>query len=320
MTLTDAIKHEAKLLGFDAVGISPISNPLPHSLLERLRQWLRSGYQGAMMWLTRDPERRSDPRRVLIGCRSVISVAMNYFTQHQADENLTNGRIARYAWGKDYHEVLGSRLEQLTARIRALAPEADTRWYVDTGPIMEKAWAQQAGLGWIGKHSNLVSTRYGSWLLLGEILTTLDLDADEPAVDLCGSCTLCLRACPTGAIVEPYVVDAQRCISYVTIELSRTGETMPDELGRRMGNRIFGCDDCLDICPYNISATPTEEAAFQPSSLTLAPNLDECARMTESDFAANFRHSPIRRAKYAGFLQNLHTAIRNKRPTHVPLS
>ena len=242
MTLAESIKHEAKILGFDTAGISRV---LPcydsaDSGSTRLMQWLRQGYHGTMAWLARDPTRRSDPRLVLPGCRSVISVGLNYYTDRQADEAPDNGRIARYAWGEDYHDVFGKRLNQLAARIRDLAPEAETRWYVDTGPVMEKAWAQQAGLGWIGKHSNLVSTRFGSWLLLGEILTTLELDLDEPGADLCGSCTLCIRACPTGAIVEPYVVDARRCISYLTIELPRTGEAVPLDLSRGLGNSIFG--------------------------------------------------------------------------------
>jgi epoxyqueuosine reductase len=316
MTLAESIKHEAKILGFDAAGISRLSPPdnSSDSVSTRLMQWLRQGYHGAMAWMARDPARRSDPRSVLPGCRSVISVGLNYYTDRQADEAPDNGRIARYAWGEDYHEVLGKRLEQLAARIRDLAPEAATRWYVDTGPIMEKVWAQQAGLGWIGKHSNLVSTRFGSWLLLGEILTTLELDPDESGADLCGSCTLCIRACPTGAIVEPYVVDARRCISYLTIELPRTGEAVPEELRHRLGNRIFGCDDCLDICPYNLSATSTEERAFHPSAFTLAPQLDNCAHMTESEFTEQFRMSPIRRAKHTGFLQNVAIAFRNKRP------
>lgn len=319
MTLAESIKHEAKILGFDTAGISRV---LPcydsaDSGSTRLMQWLRQGYHGTMAWLARDPTRRSDPRLVLPGCRSVISVGLNYYTDRQADEAPDNGRIARYAWGEDYHDVFGKRLNQLAARIRDLAPEAETRWYVDTGPVMEKAWAQQAGLGWIGKHSNLVSTRFGSWLLLGEILTTLELDLDEPGADLCGSCTLCIRACPTGAIVEPYVVDARRCISYLTIELPRTGEAVPDELSSRLGNRIFGCDDCLDICPYNVSATPTAERAFHPSAFTLAPQLDHCARMTESEFADRFRLSPIRRAKHVGFLRNIAMAFRNKRPIHT---
>lgn len=313
MTLAESIKHEATVLGFDAVGISQI--PLPDtaalSLLDRLREWLQRGYCGAMAWLGRDPERRADPQLVLLGCRSIISVGMNYYTDRQADEGPGRGRIARYAWGQDYHNVMGPRLEKLAARIRHFAPDAETRWYVDTGPIMEKAWAQQAGLGWIGKHSNLVSTRFGSWLLLGEILTTLELDPDEPAVDLCDSCTLCIRACPTGAITEPYVVDARRCISYLTIELPRTGDQVPDEFSGKIGNRIFGCDDCLDVCPYNIQAMPTAEPAFQPSSHTLAPDLEECAGLTESEFAARFHQSPIRRAKHAGFLRTVRTALRN---------
>ena len=318
MTLSEAIKYEAASLGFDAVGISRV--PLPHppavSLLNRLREWLRQGYCGAMTWMTRHPERRSDPRLILRGCRSIVSVGMNYYTERRADESPGHGRIARYAWGQDYHDVIGPKLEQLAARIRQLPPDAETRWYVDTGPIMEKAWAQQAGLGWIGKHSNLVSTRFGSWLLLGEILTTLELDPDEPAVDLCESCTLCIRACPTGAITEPYVVDARRCISYLTIELPRTGESIPDEFSAKLGNRIFGCDDCLDVCPYNVQATATAEPAFQPSSHTLAPTLAECAGLTESEFYARFLHSPIRRAKYAGFLRTVSMAITHAGATH----
>jgi epoxyqueuosine reductase len=313
MTLAEAIKHDAAARGFDAVGISrvPLPNTAARSLLDRLLAWLRQGYCGTMAWMGRNPERRADPQLVLPGCRSIISVGLNYYTDRQADEGPRNGRIARYAWGQDYHDVMGRRLEQFAARIRLLTPGAETRWYVDTGPIMEKAWAQHAGIGWIGKHSNLVSTRFGSWLLLGEILTTLELDPDEPAVDLCGSCTLCIRACPTGAITEPYVVDARRCISYLTIELPRTGDPIPDEFHAKLGNRLFGCDDCLDICPYNIQATPTAEPAFQPSDHTLAPSLDECTGLSEVAFTARFRHSPIRRAKYAGFLRTVGTALRN---------
>jgi epoxyqueuosine reductase len=247
----------------------------------------------------------------LKGCRSVISVGMNYYVACRADERPGHGRIARYAWGRDYHDVMGRRLSRLEDRIRQLAPQAETRSYVDTGPIMEKAWAQQAGLGWIGKHSNLVSPRFGSWLVLGEVLTTLELDPDEPGTDLCGSCSLCLRACPTGAITEPYVVDARRCLSYLTIELPRAGEGIPDEFQRQTGNRIFGCDDCLDVCPYNLQATTTDEQAFHPSSLTLAPLLTRLAALSESEFESTFKSSPIRRAKYAGFLRNVGTALKN---------
>ncbi|MFM8551586.1 MAG: tRNA epoxyqueuosine(34) reductase QueG [Nitrospiraceae bacterium] len=324
MTRTEAVKQEARRLGFDAVGISRIPPPLaasrPDSLSARLREWLSRGYQGAMGWMARDPERRADPQRVLPGCRSVVSVGMNYFTGHRPDERPGHGRIARYAWGRDYHGVLQGKLEQLEAHIKTLTPDAGTRWYVDTGPVMEKAWAQQAGLGWIGKHSNLVSPQFGSWLLLGEILTTLELDADEPGADLCGTCQLCIKACPTGAIAEPYVVDARRCIAYLTIELHKPGDRIQPDLAAKLGNRIFGCDDCLDACPYNMAASPTQEDAFQPSALTLAPHLDTLARMSRDTFAETFRGSAIKRATHEGWLRNIRVALeREPRPASPAL-
>jgi epoxyqueuosine reductase len=323
MTLAAQIKQEARRLGFDAAGISRVDDsPQPSTaggrsafttrlLYDRLTQWLQQGYQGAMTWMGRDPAKRADPTLVLPGCRSIISLGMHYDTGHRANEQAGCGRIARYAWGEDYHRIIGERLEELEAHIKQLAPGAETKGYVDTGPVMEKAWAQQAGLGWIGKHSNLVSPQFGSWLLLGEILTTLELEADEPGMDLCGSCSLCIKACPTGAITEPYVVDARRCISYLTIELHAPGDAIPDELTPKLGNRIFGCDDCLDVCPYNSQASPTGERAFQPSSLTLAPDLAALSTMSEQEFAATFRRSAIRRAKHAGFLRNIRIALMN---------
>jgi epoxyqueuosine reductase len=333
MLLAEAIKREALALGFDAVGISRIddnrskfdvqssqfSNNLePRTsftrlLYDRLAEWLQRGYHGAMAWMTRDPSRRSDPRLVLPGCRSMISVGMNYYTDHRAEEQPGMGRIARYAWGKDYHLVMNTRLAQLEAKITALAPGVITKAYADTGPVMEKAWAQQAGLGWIGKHSNLVSADSGSWLLLGEILTTLDLTADEPATDLCGSCTLCIQACPTSAIVEPYVVDARLCISYLTIELRGGREVISDDLAAQMGNRIFGCDDCLDVCPFNLRADATNEPAFTLTPLTLAPSLDRLAQIGEENFATTFKESPLKRAKRSGLLRNVRIAQENHR-------
>lgn len=315
MSLADSIRREAHAIGFDVVGISRATPnhaaSHPDSLHARLGEWLRRGYQGAMEWMTREPSRRADPQAVLAGCRSVISLGMNYYTDRRANERPGHGRIARYAWGKDYHNVLRARLEQLEDRILALAPGAGTRSYVDTGPVMEKAWAQQAGLGWIGKHSNLVSTRFGSWLVLGEVLTTLDLEPDEPGADLCGSCSLCIKACPTGAITEPYVVDARRCISYLTIELHKPDDEIPNDLAPKLGNRIFGCDDCLDVCPFNVNATPTAEPAFQPTSLSLAPDLDQLAGLDERTFASTFRQSPLARAKHRGFLRNVRLAVKN---------
>lgn len=310
LALALAIKDEARRLGFEAVGISRASSaePFSQTLLSRLVSWLSRGYHATMAWMARDPGRRADPTSVLAGCRSVISVGMNYYSGHRPDEGPGRGRIARYAWGLDYHDLLGTKLKQLEGHIKQVAPGAVTRSYVDTGPVMEKAWAERAGLGWIGKHSNLVSTEFGSWLLLGEILTTLELEPDEPGTDLCGSCTLCIRACPTGAITEPYVVDAGRCISYLTIELREAG-SIPEDLASKIGNRIFGCDDCLDACPYNMNASPTDEPAFQPSPLTLAPDLRSLARLTEAEFASTFRQSPIRRPKHSGFMRNVSLAL-----------
>lgn len=335
MSITAAIKQEARALGFDAVGITHVSNkntrsavgdqeispPLnskttvPHRLLDHLAEWLRRGYQGTMAWMERAPDKRADPGQVLPGCRSIISLGTNYLTDHRANEQPGYGRIARYAWGKDYHKIFSTRLKQLEQRISSLAPDAQTRSYVDTGPIMEKAWAEQAGLGWIGKHSNLVSAEYGSWLLLGEVLTTLELDADEPATDLCGSCTLCIQACPTGAITEPYIVDATHCISYLTIELRGDETAISPQLQAGMGNKIFGCDDCLDVCPFNLRAEPTQEGTFQPSSWSLSPDLDKLSKLDESTFTTVFQQSPIRRAKHQGLLRNVTIAQRNLKPS-----
>ncbi|MCP9455169.1 MAG: tRNA epoxyqueuosine(34) reductase QueG [Nitrospira sp.] len=330
MTLAESIKREALALGFDAVGIARIeadnagerdsANPmmspssemsLPRLLLTRLSEWLRRGYHGTMAWIGRDPAKRADPRLVLPGCQSIVAVGLNYLTDHRADERPGYGRIARYAWGQDYHKIFRNRLKQLEQRIHDLAPDAQTRSYSDTGPIMEKAWAERAGLGWIGKHSNLVSADYGSWLLLGEVLTTLPLDADEPATDLCGSCSLCIQACPTGAIVEPYVVDATRCISYWTIEWRGSRQDIPPAIQQRMGNKIFGCDDCLDVCPFNLRAEPTKEPAFQPTPLALSPNLSLLSRLDEATFSALFQQSPLRRPKLEGLRRNIAIAQQN---------
>lgn len=313
MSIADAIKREARSLGFDAVGIAAVT-PVPEltTLLARLQTWLKRGYHGTMVWMARDPSRRADPRSILPDCRSLISLGVNYDTGHRVVEGPGYGRIARYAWGKDYHHVIGARLKSLEVKILELAPDATTRSYVDTGPVMEKAWAQQAGVGWIGKHSNLVSSEYGSWLLLGEVLTTLVLPPDEPATDLCGSCTLCIQACPTNAIVQPYVVDANRCISYLTIEYRGPREDIPSDLSSRMGAHIFGCDDCLDICPFNLRAEPTKEPAFLPSPVTAGPRLDELASLDEAGFAERFDESPIKRTKLHGLQRNVAIAKANQ--------
>jgi epoxyqueuosine reductase len=308
VTLTERIKGEARRLGFQAVGVSRSTSKRPES--GHLKEWLARGYQGEMTWMARTAGKRSNPALVLPGVRSIVSVGMNYYTTDEPNDDPGHGRIARYARGKDYHRVLTDRLELLAAFIDREVLDSKSRVYVDTGPIMEKAWAQRAGLGWIGKHSNLVSGQYGSWLLLGEVLTTAALEPGVPARDLCGSCTLCIRACPTGAISEPYVVDARRCLSYLTIE--QKGR-IPEELQAAAGNRIFGCDDCLEACPYNRHAIATSEPEFRGSAPTLNPDLQALARQTAKEFQTAFRMSAVRRATHEGFQRSVAVAIDNDR-------
>ena len=325
---TRLLKQAAFEQGFHAVGIARVpsahpdqtSSPEHHShpnLLERLQSWLAQGYHGTMEWMRRTPERRADPAQVLPNCRSILALGLNYWTDAAPDEQRGNGRIARYAWGEDYHRVFKKKLKTLERMLKSLEPNCATRSYADTGPIMEKFWAQQAGLGWIGKHSNLVSPTFGSWLLLGEILTTAELEADEPGADLCGTCTLCVRACPTGAIAESYVVDATKCISYLTIEYRGDGSSLDQDLQRRMGNRIFGCDDCLDVCPYNAFAPATDEPAVQPTESTRAPNLARLSTLSEEAFSRTFARSPIRRAKFSGFQRNVAIAMENCKNSRI---
>jgi epoxyqueuosine reductase len=306
MTVTQQIKRKAEELGFHAVGVSRVTPS--RSEAGRLATWLARGYHGEMRWMARTARSRKNPALLLPGLRSIVSVGMNYYTAETPENRPGTGRIARYARGTDYHRVLGDRLETLSAFIDHHCLDSRSRAYVDTGPVMEKAWAQRAGLGWIGKHSNLVSSRYGSWLLLGEVLTTAELDPDEPGSDLCGSCTLCIRACPTGAIAAPYVVDARRCLSYLTIE--RKGQ-IPQELQTFTDNRIFGCDDCLEACPYNHRAVPTTDPAFEATPLTLNPDLERLTTQTAEEFQTAFSGTAVRRATHEGLQRSVAVALRN---------
>jgi epoxyqueuosine reductase len=260
-----------------------------------------------MQWMERTEGKRGEPGQVLPGIRSIVSVALNYWTgaAHPADPEI--GKVSRYAWGDDYHEVLLRRLDELLASIRRASPGAEGKVYVDTGPVMEKAWAQRAGIGWIGKHTNVITQEFGSWVFLGEILLNVPLDYDAPALDHCGTCTLCIEACPTEAIVEPYVLDANRCISYLTIE--HRGEIAQD-LGGRFDRWIYGCDICQDVCPWNhrfSTETPLEE--FQPRPVNLEPTLASVTGMTDEEFREEFRNSPMKRTKRAGLARNALAAL-----------
>lgn len=304
-TVTARIREKAFALGFSHIGFAA-----GNALVEeygQLKTWLESGKHAGMDWLSRDPQKRTDPALVLEGCQTVISVAMNYFTPQQHAHDPVAARISRYAWGDDYHEILIERLEQLEQFIAGEEPEARSRRYVDTGPVMDKAWAVRAGIGWLGKHSNVITRDRGSWVFLGEILTTLALDHDVRMEDYCGTCTSCLDACPTQAIVSPYVVDSNLCISYLTIE--HRGEH-PDEAARMdFQNWVYGCDICQDVCPWNSFARDTEEGGFEARPWNIAPGIRELAEITDEEFRTRFRKSPIKRTKADGLRRNARTLL-----------
>ncbi|MEW6731666.1 MAG: tRNA epoxyqueuosine(34) reductase QueG [Acidobacteriota bacterium] len=296
------IKEYSYQLGFAKVGIVR-AEPLE---LEGglLREWLAQGYHGKMNYMQRGVDRRTDPRLLLPSARSVISVAFNYYTPQQHTHDSEIGKISRYAWGDDYHDVLGERLLQLLDFIQEHEPYLEAKCYVDAGPMMDKAWAVRAGIGWLGKHTNVITREYGSWVFLGEILLSLELEYDDTIVpDYCGTCTRCIEACPTQAIIAPYLVDSQRCISYATIELK--DEQIPAPIKDHLDNWIFGCDVCQDVCPWNRFARECEEERLQPREGNLAPRLDELLEISATEFKQRYQNSPITRPKYAGFLRNV---------------
>jgi len=313
MNLTEEIRAQARRVGFDAIGITRAER-----LDERngLREWLAAGHHGEMYWMGVHPERRIDPLRVLSEAKSVIALALNYYSPFKHSEQPQHGKVSRYAWGRDYHGVLKDRLAELAAWIVEREPNARGLYYCDTGPIMDKAWAHKAGLGWVGKHSNIITRKLGSWIFLGEILLNLELDHDVESRNYCGTCQRCIAVCPTKAIVAPYVVDARLCISYLTIELRGA---IPKELRPLIGTHIFGCDDCQDVCPWNRFAQSSLEYAFYPDAHNVAPVLIDLIRMTEGEFKVRFQKSAIRRAKYRGFLRNVAVALGNARdPRAIP--
>ncbi len=296
------IKRRALGLGFHQVGIAPAVALLEERL--RLEAWLARGDHADMRWLERDPAQRADPRLVFPGARSVVAVALNYYTPHEHSDDPTTGKISRYAWGDDYHEVVGAKLKDLLSWIKEQWPEADGKTCVDIQPMLDKAWAERAGLGWIGKHTNLITREYGSWVFLGELLLDLELEYDTAReANHCGSCTLCLDACPTQAITAPYVIDANRCISYATIELRAPAE-LPAAVADHLDGWLYGCDVCQDVCPWNRFEQLTDEARFEPRPGHLAPALADVLALDPSTYAERFRRSPIKRAKLAGLQRN----------------
>jgi epoxyqueuosine reductase len=303
-TIKQKIREHGLALGFDKIGFAPaiLTDEAP-----RLLEWLERRLHGEMQWMLKEPPRRTDANRSFPGTKTVICCGLNYFQGGAEIHPPDKGVISAYARGENYHRVLERKLDALASYIRDHFNVA-TKTYVDTGPLLEKSFAARAGLGWLGKHSNLLSRKGSSWFFLGEILVPLELPPDPPERNHCGSCSRCMTACPTDAIIQPYVVDSRLCISYLTIELRGF---IPRELRPLIGSRIYGCDDCQDVCPWNRFAQKSEEAAFFPREPLASMDLIAMLRMSRDRFSEATRASAIRRARYAGFLRNVAVALGN---------
>jgi epoxyqueuosine reductase len=304
------VKEQARRLGFDAVGIAPAS---AHPELAFFREWLSRGYAGDMTYLHRTADRRGDVRHVLPSARSVVVTATVYNTDRPYSVECSDpmrAQIARYAWGDDYHDVIGRRLESLVSWMREASAEPfDALAYVDTGPVQERVYAQYAGIGWIGKNTCVINPALGSWIFLAEVICSLPLDPDAPSFDQCGTCTLCIEACPTQALA-PGVLDSNKCISYLTIE--RRGDL--NEIERRaIGSHVYGCDICQEVCPWNGRAPRSNETAWQPRPLWDGVRLPELSAATDDQLQASLSGSAMRRTKLAGLRRNVAAALENAR-------
>lgn len=296
---TQLIKSESKRLGFDYCGISKAE--FLEEEAPRLERWLNNNMHGQMSYMQNYFDKRLDPRLLVPGAKSVVSLLLNYYPQ-QKQEDKAAPKISKYAYGTDYHFVIKEKLNQLLEFIQENIGEIDGRVFVDSAPVMDKAWAKKSGLGWIGKNSNLINKGSGSFYFIAELIIDLELEYDGAIKDYCGSCTRCIDACPTNAIVAPYVVDGSKCISYLTIELK---ESIPSEFKGQMGNWMFGCDVCQDVCPWNRFSKPTTEPYFEPGSGLLAMKEKDWIELTEDTFKRVFKDSAVKRTKYKGLKRNI---------------
>lgn len=296
---TKFIKDESKRLGFSSCGISKARFLSEEA--DNFEKWLTKGYQGSMSYLEKNIDKRLDPRLLVPGSKSVISLSYNYFPPKKLNEE-NNFIISKYAYGKDYHKVLKKKLKKLFATIREKIGEIEGRVFVDSAPIHERAWAKLSGLGWVGKNSLLINKNKGSYFFLAEIICDLELEYDEPVLNRCGSCTRCIDACPTDAITEAQVIDANKCISYLTIE---NKENIPEELSGSLTDSIFGCDICQDVCPWNKRSTPHNEKEFLPNKDLKKLKRKDWIEITEETFNKIFEGSAVKRTKYKGLTRNI---------------
>jgi epoxyqueuosine reductase len=313
-----SIKAHARELGFDLCGIAPAAD-LPE--LKFLRDWLDRGYGGTMTYLHRSARKRADVRRVVPSARSVIVTGVLYNTDRPYSTEIADrgrAQIARYAWGDDYHDVIGRRMDSLLAWMREHSSEPfEARAYVDTGPVQERVYAQHAGLGWIGKNSCIINPEIGSWIFLAAIICSLPLEVDAPSLDQCGDCALCIEACPTQAITAPGVLDATRCISYLTIELK--GD-IPAERHGGVGSHVYGCDICQEVCPWNASAPRSADPAWQPRTAWDRVDLMTLARRTDDELTAALEGSAMERTRVRGLRRNIAVALKNAQETEADIA
>ncbi len=295
---TQFIKAEAKRLGFLSCGISKAE--FLEEEAPRLEQWLKEGMHGEMQYMENYFDKRLDPTKLVEGSKSVISLLLNYFPSEHQRENTY--KISKYAYGKDYHFVIKEKLKELLHAIQTEIGEVHGRAFVDSAPVLDKAWAAKSGLGWIGKHSNLLSKKVGSFFFIAELIVDIPLAYDTPVTDHCGSCTACIDACPTQAIVQPYVVDGSKCISYLTIELK---DQIPKEFSGKMDDWMFGCDVCQDVCPWNRFSKPHREPLFNPHPELLSNSKKEWEEITQEVFQEIFQKSAVKRTQFSGLLRNI---------------
>lgn len=306
LAISHALKSEANRLGFLACGIAQADFLVNEA--RYLEDWLKKGSHGKMTYMGNHFDLRTDPRKLLEGCRSVISVLYNYFPEKSDNLPNENTKISKYAYGTDYHYVVKEKLRELVSYLESFVGACATRICVDSAPVMDKVWAKRAGLGWIGKHTNLISKGKGSFFFIGEILTDVNLLPDEPTLDYCGTCRRCIDACPTDAL-QPYEIDASRCISYLTIELK---DNIPAEFHGKMEDWVFGCDICQDVCPWNRFSVPHQEQLFKPIEALLHFSEQEIAKLSSNQYRKKFRNSPLLRIKREKLLDNL-LVVRKKK-------
>ncbi|MGK7882625.1 MAG: tRNA epoxyqueuosine(34) reductase QueG [Crocosphaera sp.] len=304
--LSKKIKEKSLEIGFHKVGIAKVDTDYEDNAVEHLQAWLELGYQADMAWMNNP--KKLDIRQCMPEVQSVISLALNYYTPHQHSQDKQQGKISRYGWGRDYHRVMAKKLKALSQWLNNQDNSIQTRYYVDTGPIQDKVWAMRSGIGWIAKNSNVITREYGSWVFLGEILTNLHLTPDTPHTEHCGTCTRCLEACPTNAIARPFVVDANLCLAYHTIE--NRAESLPKNIVKNLQGWVAGCDICQEVCPWNQRFSQvTDISDFQPYSGNIDLNLEELRNISEEKWQKKFPASALRRIKPRMWRRNAHANL-----------